>query len=290
MIGISNGRFHAEVSERGCELTSFFDKEAGREYLWQAGTVWQRHAPVLFPNIGGFVDGSYLVDGKEYRLPPHGFARDSEFEVVERHRSFVEMQMRSNPKTKEMYPFDFVLAIRHEVTSSGFTTKWIVRNTGRGELLFSIGAHPGFLLARDTELSDYSVQFDKVIPLRTRRVRGRLVTQEKVEIGPPTSRIDLTPDLLRNDALIFEEGLSSITLACDRADYRLKVGFEGFPVVAIWSNAEHIDEAEFVCIEPWFGINDYVGGSIRELVEKDLIQHVDPGQDWCRSFSVEILK
>ena len=50
----------------------------------------------------------------------------------------------------------------------------------------------------------------------------------------------------------------------------------------------HIDDAEFVCIEPWFGINDYVGQDVRELADKDLVQGVDPGQVWRRSLFFEV--
>ena len=41
----------ATIKAQGAELCSLKDA-AGFEFIWQAGPVWPRHAPLLFPIVG----------------------------------------------------------------------------------------------------------------------------------------------------------------------------------------------------------------------------------------------
>ena len=75
MVELKNEQLTIRVAEKGAELQSVKDSE-GREYMWQAGPQWPRHSPILFPLVCSVNDETYRVDGKEYHLPRHGFARD----------------------------------------------------------------------------------------------------------------------------------------------------------------------------------------------------------------------
>lgn len=81
MIELKNELLAIKVAEMGAELQSVKDNE-GREYMWQAGDLWPRHSPILFPIVCSVNNDTYRVDGQEYHLPRHGFARDTEFTVV----------------------------------------------------------------------------------------------------------------------------------------------------------------------------------------------------------------
>ena len=48
----------------------------GLELLWQAGPVWPRHAPILFPIVGRLKNDELRHRGKLYPMTRHGFARD----------------------------------------------------------------------------------------------------------------------------------------------------------------------------------------------------------------------
>ena len=73
----------ATFAPHGAELTSLIARANGLEYLWQADpAVWARHAPVLFPLVGRLPDDAYHYEGRDYKLPQHGFARDQEFPVL----------------------------------------------------------------------------------------------------------------------------------------------------------------------------------------------------------------
>lgn len=80
---IENEKLSVTIAAHGAELSSIYDKENDRELVWQADpTFWNRHAPVLFPNVGKYYGGYFTYNGKEYPMGQHGFARDTEFEEV----------------------------------------------------------------------------------------------------------------------------------------------------------------------------------------------------------------
>ena len=53
MYQIENEICRISVKEHGSELCEMYDKVRKREYIWQAGPVWPKHGPLLFPAIGG---------------------------------------------------------------------------------------------------------------------------------------------------------------------------------------------------------------------------------------------
>ena len=76
---ISSDKLKAKISDDGAELCSLTDYN-GTEYIWQADpAIWKRHAPILFPFICNTASKKYTVNGSEYALSNHGFARDSVF-------------------------------------------------------------------------------------------------------------------------------------------------------------------------------------------------------------------
>ena len=76
MQTLSNGILTVQVSELGAELQSI--KKNGHEYLWQGDPAfWGRRSPVLFPIVGSVWEKKYRVNGTEYEMGQHGFARSA---------------------------------------------------------------------------------------------------------------------------------------------------------------------------------------------------------------------
>ena len=68
---IENEKLKIQVSDHGGELISIIKKETGQEYIWNADAAyWGRHAPVLFPIVGGLKNKTYRVDlsGIDHKL------------------------------------------------------------------------------------------------------------------------------------------------------------------------------------------------------------------------------
>ena len=143
MIELKNEQLEIKVAELGAELQSVKDHE-GREYMWQAGEQWPRHSPVLFPIVCSVNNNTYVVDGKEYHLPRHGFARDTMFTVVRLTEEKVTLALHESEDTLKVYPYHFNLAITYRLEGNKIHVIWHVENTDQREIHFQIGGHPAF--------------------------------------------------------------------------------------------------------------------------------------------------
>ncbi|MBQ9499361.1 MAG: aldose 1-epimerase family protein, partial [Bacteroidaceae bacterium] len=143
MIELKNEQLTIRVAEKGAELQSVKDAD-GREYMWQAGPEWSRHSPILFPIVCSVNDNTYRVDGKEYHLSRHGFARDAEFTVVSQSPQKVTLALHDSEDTLKVYPYHFNLAISYKLEGPKIQVIWHVENTDCREIHFQIGGHPAF--------------------------------------------------------------------------------------------------------------------------------------------------
>ncbi|MDD6628012.1 MAG: hypothetical protein PUF03_07160 [Lachnospiraceae bacterium] len=110
LFQISNDRIMIQVNSMGAELSSLKDVATGTEYMWNADpTYWKRTSPVLFPIVGGLKDGKYRLDGREYPMGQHGFARDMEFRLKSQVASEIWFTLESDEETLSKYPYPFVL-------------------------------------------------------------------------------------------------------------------------------------------------------------------------------------
>ena len=106
MQTLKNEMLTIQVSEHGAELQSI--RKDDYEYLWQGNPeYWGRRSPVLFPIVGSVWEKCFRVDGKVYEMGQHGFARDCDFELMDKTDNSLTYILKSSNDTKEKYPFDF---------------------------------------------------------------------------------------------------------------------------------------------------------------------------------------
>ena len=80
---LENDSLVVKAKTQGAELCSIIRKSDGREFLWQADPkYWKRHSPVLFPIVGALWNNKMHQDDETYVMTQHGFARDSDFELL----------------------------------------------------------------------------------------------------------------------------------------------------------------------------------------------------------------
>ncbi|MBR1669589.1 MAG: aldose 1-epimerase family protein [Butyrivibrio sp.] len=279
---IENDRLKIAVSSHGAELSSIYDKTNDREMLWQADpNYWDRHAPVLFPFVGNCNRGVYRYKGKEYSMTPHGFARDKEFELLEKTKTSVSFVLRDDDDTKKIYPFDFELVITHVLTDNKISVIWDIKNPSRSEdLYYSIGGHPAFScpLGDNESRNDYKVKFEKndleyvLILQETREVDY----QNPNKLSLTDGYLQITDDLFQKDALIFDNSqVKEISLCTPDGKEYVTMHCEGFPSFGLWSKPSK--DARYVCLEPWIGRCDNKGFE-GELPEKYCVQHLAPNE------------
>ena len=143
MHTLKNEILTVQVKEHGAELASI--RKGSVEYLWQADPMfWGRHSPVLFPIVGSVWEKRYRVDGREFELGQHGFARDMDFTMVEGGEDEVRYRLESTEDTLKKYPWPFVLEIAYRLHGNMIDIIWEVSNPGNEDMFFQIGAHPAF--------------------------------------------------------------------------------------------------------------------------------------------------
>ncbi len=261
------GNVEIGVFTKGAELYSY--KINGEEFIWERNPeFWGGSSPVLFPFVGILKSGKYTFDGKEYEISTrHGFARDNNFDLIEKGENFLKFKFSSNEETLKKYPFKFDLFLTYIINGDTLEIKYEVINKNAGEMYFSLGAHPAFALKlnENIKLNDYFLEFEKEETAQIYKLVNACVLNEKQDYLKNEKIIRLNETIFDDDAIIFKNLKSNkVTIKCDKTDKKISVNYEGFPYVAFWSK----HAAPFVCIEPWFGITDFESCS-GKLEEKE---------------------
>ena len=282
IITLSNNVISAQIKTFGAELCSLKNAN-NRDYIWEGNpTYWGKHSPVLFPIVGTLKNNSYNHNNKEYQLTRHGFARDMEFELVEKTDNRATFSIQSNFATLANYPFQFELQIQYTLIDTTLEIAYKVINKDSTEIPFSIGAHPAFALPGNFE--NYSLEFEKVEPLEYTLLENDLVSKQTETIATHSNFVPLTYKLFERDALIFKKLQSNSLIIVEKEKPFLKVHFEDFPNLGIWTKVD----APFICIEPWFGYSDTIESN-GNLFEKEGIVILKSEDTFKTKFSIEIL-
>ena len=247
---IQNEHLRISVQDFGAVLCSVQSAKSGHEFLWQGNPdVWNGQSPVLFPIIGKLLDDKCRIGGKEYEIIRHGLARHRDFACIEATENTLVFLQQSDEQTKINYPFDYELYMQFKIDKNCLTVTHSVKNPNTETMYFSLGAHPAFNCA----LGDTLV-FDEKETLWSERIdHHSLLTEERDLILENSDTLTLTEHLFDKDALIFSDVRSKgITLHCRQARTKMHFTFGDAPFLAIWAKPA----APFVCIEPWYGIND----------------------------------
>lgn len=275
---LENDILKIAVDTHGAELSSIYNKKENKEMLWQGDPkYWGRKSPVLFPVVGKYRDCKTAYNGKEYTLGQHGFARDSEFALVEQTENRLAFELTSNEETLTKYPFEFRLVCSFELQNDKIVVGWNVENTDNKEIHFSIGAHPAF----------YCKKGETVLTMNGENIKYNLLnsdglyTSPKYEVG---SSFVLHDEIFDNDALVIENsGVNEISLVDNGKKY-LKVNFDA-EVFGIWAPAKK--NAPFVCIEPWYGRCDAENFE-GDITEREWSNSLAIGEKWYKEYEIII--
>jgi len=274
-ITLKNLSLKVEICPLGAELQSII--KDGVQYLWQGDpAIWKDRAPVLFPIVGGLKNGEYTYHGQTYKLPQHGFARSSSFEVKEADQAHAVFALHSSDETRKAYPFDFELNIGYYLKDNTIEVKYTVVNKTSGEMYFSIGAHEGYCcpIEKGEAFADYYMEFDQPVTHERYLIVDKLIAIEAEKFLENQKTFDLKHDYFEVDALVFKDVQTKfLTLKSKKSSRAVKVGFEGFPFLGIWQKPG----APYICIEPWYGIADSVTAS-GDITQKEGILRLDEGK------------
>ena len=288
LFQISSDKITIQVDSMGAELKSLKEVASGREYMWCADAkYWKRTSPVLFPLVGGVNGGVYHLNGQDYPMGQHGFARDMEFRLKSQVAHEIWFLLESTAETSAVYPYPFVLELGYELADRSVIVKWRVHNPGRDTIFFSIGGHPAFLCPIDegTKQTDYKIRFDVRDRIVSSCLENGLISGKQVVYDLQDGLLPVTEHLFDNDALVIEHDQShkAALTAPDGRDY-LTVEFDA-PLFGIWSPPKK--NAPFICIEPWYGRCDRAGYD-GDWKEREWMQSLEAGRTFEARYKISV--
>jgi galactose mutarotase-like enzyme len=259
-VSLSSAELTAQVDPLGAQLSALKDR-AERDLLWNGdASVWAGRAPILFPIVGALAGGAYRVDSTLYRLPRHGFARRSAFDIVDTSASSAVFRLQADEATLKVYPFSFQLDVHFALNGATLSVTALIRNLGDKKMPASFGYHPAFRwpLPFGRERSEHSIEFaaDEPSPVRRLDAAG-LLLPERYLTPIVDRRLALTDELFQNDAIIFDDLRSRCVTYGAHDGPLIRVSFPDAPYLGIWTKPQ----ADFICIEPWHGVADPEGYS-----------------------------
>jgi galactose mutarotase-like enzyme len=270
---LDNGRISAVIKADGAELCSLRG-EGGVELLWQAGPVWPRHAPVLFPIVGRLKDDRLLHGGVGHRMTQHGFARDRRFTFIEHDPSECRLSLADDHETRALYPFAFRFDVVYTLEDNSLVVRYLLSNPGNDVLPASLGAHPAFRwpLADGIPKDAHELEFDADELAPVRRLDNGLLKPETFPSPVEGRRLGLNEGLFAEDALILDHPASTSVRYTAPGAPVIEVSWEGFEQLGLWSKGS----GDFLCIEPWCGFSspaDFDG----DFADKPGLLHIPPG-------------
>lgn len=279
---ISNSTLSASIKHAGAELFSIKNNQ-NKEYIWEGNPdFWGKHSPVLFPIVGTLKNNIYTIDGNEYQLPRHGFARDMEFQLIEKTENSATFSLESTTETLKKYPFEFELQLIYTLEDTSLSIAYKVINKNGKKMPFSIGAHPAIALPENFE--NYAFEFEQEETLKYYLLENDLISKKTKVLETTHNIVALNYSLFENDALIFKTLKSKSLTILENSNPYIKVDFEDFPSLGLWTK----EKAPFICIEPWLGYSDTAENS-GDLFEKEGILVLDANENFQSKFSITIL-
>lgn len=278
---IENDCLKVGVKEFGSEITSIISKKSGYEFLWQGNPdIWGGQSPILFPIIGRLLDDKFTYNGKDYTLQKHGFARKLPWRLHSKSSDTMSFILSDNEETKKSYPFSFDLIVTFALEENTLSVMHEVINKSDCIMYFSLGAHPAF----NCEIGDKLIfERDETLECIKIDLERSLRIPERTPLLNNEQEITITKDIFKEDALIFEGVKSNnITLKSQSTSRSIRFNLGKAPYLGIWAKPG----APYVCIEPWFGVNDSTEKKA-DISFKDGIQKLGKNEKFTFMWSAE---
>ena len=252
----------ASIALRGAEPVSW--RVGDRELLWSGDPAhWAYHAPLLFPVVGASAGGEVRVDGAAYPMPQHGFARTSNFALIDRGEDRARLRLVDDERTRAHYPFAFALEVIVRLEPAALELSFVVANTGDRPLPYGIGVHPAFPWPLDgPDRGRHRVRFERPERAEVPEVAaGGLLARKSRPVPLDGNVLPLAPELFK-EALVFLDAESRRLAFEAPTNAAITLETEGFGHLAVWTKPT----APFLSLEAWTGHADWedFGGELTE--------------------------
>jgi len=287
-IILRNEIMSVKISRLGAEVVEIKRHDLNCSYLWSGDqNYWGGHSPVLFPIVCSAMNNQIKVDGRRYAIKNHGFARNSEFELVDKSECYAVFQLEANEKTVTIYPFKFLLEIKYTLAGNRLQIDYLVCNKDNLEIYFQLGTHPAFNCPLEGGLAfeNYYLEFEQPEDLERRFINSSIlmIPDQSELIGRGVTKLPLTRKLFDLGTLVFPQVKSNrIFLKSDNSARSIAVSYENMEQLGIWQPKD----APFICIEPWHGLPD-VQGFNGEFKDREAVVKLETGKTFNCQLCIE---
>ena len=280
---LKNDTLSVEINTLGAEIISVKSND-NYEFIW-SGSEWGGHAPILFPVCGRLLDGKYTYRGREYQMRSHGFAKISEFSVVDSSDTSITLTLASNEENALIYPFDFRLTAKYELFGNKISANFTVDNNGKHVMPYMFGWHPGFTLGGTREINTHYVLFEGKKSLNWHPLQhGAFVNPIYTSYPLKAEKYYLNEEeIYKNDTMIFKGIPNTVKLAGGYQKHAITLSFsDNLPYFCIWKAPS--SNARFICLEPWSDIP--ADGETPENFDSRQMSRLSAGESAEYSYSV----
>jgi galactose mutarotase-like enzyme len=192
--------------------------------------------PILFPLCGNLPNDTYNVDGTDYKIKQHGFARELPWTATSQSHdggASVTVELGSNEQTKAVYPFDFHLAFTYTLRGNTLEIRQEYKNLSSTPMPFSSGFHPYFLCGdkNQIEANIPSVSYED------NRTKESFAFDGKFDFDQ--DEIDSVFGKLSSRSTSVTDNDRKLKIAIDYDDF--------YTYLVFWT----VKGKDFYCLEPW---------------------------------------
>jgi len=269
---LENDLIYLEVSHHAAEMHSLIDKVSGKQWIWNANPeFWGQRNPILFPIVGSTYDQKLHIDGNLYAIGNHGFTRHASFECIEQSDTKVVLQLKSSDHTLSQYPYEFTLEVEYRLNKSSIDIVYRITNDSNQMMPFNFGLHPAFMHSNNGVDGPIPIEFLGV----EENLPDRILKQEGNQI------LYFTDEFFKSTpTLVLDQVKSSYVRLHDKSDF-LDVSVFGYRWLAFWKKPK----ANFICIEPWHGHDDFVP-FYGEFKDREGTLYLDSNKQFTTSYQI----
>lgn len=284
---IKNQYLTATIDSKGAELRTLVDQNQINRMHIPSVDTWNRVSPILFPQVSKTRDLLYTVEGKEYHMPMHGFFRDLQLTPIIYKEDELVFEIKETEETLKIYPYCFEFKVTYKLIDNALKVTFKVSNKGKKEMLYMLGGHPGFKvpLYENEQYSDCYLKFEEKETVDAMQVVDGYLANEFKRALTNEDVIVLKHEMYNPDAIVLKDLKSSyVDLMSYKNDKVLRFHFKDFEILAVWSLMK--ENANFVCLEPWNGIQKKF---VKEH-EKMGVLSLKENEEKEFSYTIEIIK
>ncbi len=279
-VVLSGEALSAKIALKGAELIDF--SVNGESVLWRPdGVNWNRTAPNLFPIVGRLMYDELVWEGVRYPMGQHGFARDSQFVLVEQGTNFLVLELGSNEVSRVQYPFEFVFRVKYQLLEDRIKITYSTTNLGESLLPYSVGGHPGFAL--QGALDEHELWFDVQVNTQRWLIEDGYYNGKTLKLNCGKA-LELHNDFFVSDAIVLRSPeFSTATLVHKTKGKLVTVDCSSWDAVGFWTKPG----APFLCIEPWWGWADSLQ-NFGDFATKEALHWLEPNEEESLFYEVII--